>query len=132
MGRRDSSPPKQDVPLAWNVRYRRGSRLGLRQGRVQAPRQLRQAEFPQPPHQGSHVEGKFEEYKPTRSDLPELGGERRERREEEETLDGSCKEGGCGEGHDGGDRGEGVSCGDEKRWVRWIIITSIRSNISGV
>ncbi|CAI0445463.1 unnamed protein product [Linum tenue] len=69
MGRRDSSPPKQDVPLAWNVRYRRGSRLGLRQGRVQAPRQLRQAEFPQPPHQGSHVEGKFEEYKSLHSSV---------------------------------------------------------------
>ncbi|CAI0447701.1 unnamed protein product [Linum tenue] len=144
MGRRDPSPPKQDAPLARNVRHRRGSRLGLRQGGVQAPRRLRQAEFPQPPPPGVPRRGQvrrvqappFLRRRQARSDLPELGGERRERREEEEeTLDGgNCKEGcccGC-QSRSGGEGGEGVPRCDGKRWVRRIIVTSIRSDVSGV
>ncbi|CAI0447700.1 unnamed protein product [Linum tenue] len=131
MGRRDPSPPKQDAPLARNVRHRRGSRLGLRQGGVQAPRRLRQAEFPQPPPPGVPRRGQvrrvqappFLRRRQARSDLPELGGERRERRE------GCC----CGcQSRSGGEGGEGVPRCDGKRWVRRIIVTSIRSDVSGV
>ncbi|CAN0864440.1 hypothetical protein LINGRAHAP2_LOCUS8953 [Linum grandiflorum] len=46
MGSRNPSTQEPNQTLARNLRNRRGSRSGLRQSRLHAPRRLRQAQLP--------------------------------------------------------------------------------------